>query len=304
MKKNGDKNNSIRDWENDADNIISENEIRVIGAPNAEKKKRTAWWIWVIAIVGIAAAAVAVVSLLPNNKPAPEPADIQQPASDTTARQADIWLENSDASLPAATVVRDTVVDNINLQIYIPYNATPELYVGQLSTADTDIIFAAMAADLRRDNGKIVGAFVLAGEPLSWGLSKKGYCAIIDGRTTIGVADNSPLFERATENGGFFFRQYPSVHNGEMMKNNPENASFRRALCNLDGKVCIVGSTDRVLMNDFSSALAHLGVREAILLVGGSADGWYRDVDGTVTHLDHSAPIKAKYLNYIVFRKQ
>ena len=44
------------------------------------------------------------------------------------------------------------------------------------------------AADIRADNGKIVGAFVLKGDPLSWGLSKRGYCGIIDGKLTVGVA--------------------------------------------------------------------------------------------------------------------
>ena len=50
---------------------------------------------------------------------------------------------------------------------------------------------------MRADNGGIVGAFVLKGEPKAWGLSKCGYCASIDGKVTIGVADNSPLFGHA-----------------------------------------------------------------------------------------------------------
>lgn len=30
---------------------------------------------------------------------------------------------------------------------------------------------------------------------------------------TVGVDDNSPLFEEATEKGGYFFRQFPLVDN-------------------------------------------------------------------------------------------
>lgn len=115
---------------------------------------------------------------------------------------------------------------------------------------------------------------------------------------------NSPLFEQATEQGGYFFRQYPSVANGAMVENRPENASFRRALCNFNGKLCIIGCTDRVLMNDFSQALAHLGVSDAILLVGGTADGWYRDAEGNICPIATSTARNAKYINYIVFRKQ
>lgn len=279
---------------------INDDEIRVVGGDGGGGgKKRIPWWVWLV--IGIAAAGVAVWML--HRKPQTE-AMLPMPATTSVEAVADdVWLDNTDDALPSATVVCDTLVDDIHLQIYTPYNATPELHVGQLSSKDTDIVLATMAADYRRDNGKIVGAFVLAGEPLSWGLSKKGYCAIIDGRVTLGMAENSPLFEQATEQGGYFFRQYPSVVNGVAVDNKPENASFRRALCNLDGKLCVIGCTDRVLMNDFSRALAHLGVRDAIMLVGGTADGWYRDADGKLSPIATSTAKNAKYINYIVFRK-
>ena len=286
---------------------INDDEIRVIGDDSGGGgRKRIPWWIWVM--VGALAVGIAVWALYQKAKPAENVLQSGDPVlssdSSIVPETTDIWLDNTDASLPCATVKNDTIVDSLHLQIYTPYNATPELHVGSLSSKDPDIILATMAADLRRDNGRIVGAFVLAGEPLSWGLSKKGYCAIIDGRVTLGVAENSPLFEQATEQGGYFFRQYPSVSNGVVMENNPENASFRRALCNWGGKLCIIGCTDRVLMNDFSKALSHLGVSNAILLVGGTADGWYRDTEGNMSPIATSTARNAKYINYIVFRKQ
>ena len=280
---------------------INDNEIRVIGGDGGGGgKKRLPWWVWVI--VGVVAVAIAVVALWPKQQPeeptAPDTTTVTEP--ETT----DIWHSNTDNSLPSCTIVTDTLIDTLHLRIFTPYNATPELHVGRLDTADNDIILAAMAADLRRDNGRIVGAFVHAGEPLSWGLSKRGYCAIFDGQITIGVAENSPLFEQATEQGGYFFRQYPAVDKGVMVENNPENASFRRALCLLNGKVCIIACTDRVLMNDFSATLVKLGVSEAILLVGGTADGWCRTDDGKMIRLGSSYAQNAKYMNHIVFRKQ
>ena len=280
---------------------INDNEIRVIGGDGGgDGKKRLPWWVWLI--VGVVAVAIAVVALWPKQQPeeptAPDTTTVTEP--ETT----DIWHSNTDNSLPSCTIVTDTLIDTLHLRIFTPYNATPELHIGRLDTANTDIILAAMAADLRRDNGRIVGAFVHAGEPLSWGLSKRGYCAIFDGQITIGVAENSPLFEQATEQGGYFFRQYPAVDKGVMVENNPENASFRRALCLLNGKVCIIACTDRVLMNDFSATLVRLGVSEAILLVGGTADGWCRTDDGKMIRLGSSYAQNAKYMNHIVFRKQ
>lgn len=280
---------------------INDNEIRVIGGDGGGGgKKRLPWWVWVI--VGVVAVAIAVVALWP--KPQPEEPTAPDTTTVTEPETTNIWHSNTDNSLPSCTIVTDTLIDTFHLRIFTPYNATPELHIGRLDTANTDIILAAMAADLRRDNGRIVGAFVHAGEPLSWGLSKRGYCAIFDGQITIGVAENSPLFEQATEQGGYFFRQYPAVDKGVMVENNPENASFRRALCLLNGKVCIIACTDRVLMNDFSATLVKLGVSEAILLVGGTADGWCRTDDGKMIRLGSSYAQNAKYMNHIVFRKQ
>lgn len=280
---------------------INDNEIRVIGGDGGDgRKKRLPLWVWVIA--GVVVIAIAVIALWP--KPQPEVPVIPDTTTVTEPETTDIWHSNTDNTLSSCTIVTDTLIDTLHLRIFTPYNATPELHVGRLDTADTDIILASMAADLRRDNGRIVGAFVHAGEPLSWGLSKRGYCAIFDGQITIGVAENSPLFEQATEQGGYFFRQYPAVDKGVMVENNPENASFRRALCLLNGKVCIIACTDRVMMNDFSATLVKLGVSEAILLVGGTADGWCRTDDGKMMRLGSSYAQNAKYMNHIVFRKQ
>ena len=280
---------------------INDNEIRVIGGDGGGGKKRLPWWVWAVAAAVVVA--IAVIALYP--KPQSEEQD-SVPTIEITTEPYDTnaWHSNIDNSLPSCTVISDTLIDTLHLRILTPYNATPELHVGRLDTSDTDIILAAMAADIRRDNGKIVGAFVYAGEPLSWGLSKKGYCAIIDDRLTIGVAENSPLFEQMTETGGYFFRQYPAVTGGMMVKNNPENASFRRALCILNGKVCIVVCTDRVLMNDFSATLVKLGVSEAIFLVGGLADGWCRVEDGSLISSNSDYAQNAKYMNHLVFRKQ
>ena len=142
-------------------------------------------------------------------------------------------------------------------------------------------ILAFQAADIRRDNRKILGAFVLKGQPLAWGLSKKGYCAIIDGRVTVGVSENSPLFEEATEKEGYFFRQYPLVDNGTLVENEPKNKTMRKALCSRAGQIIVVVSETDESFHDFSQALVDLGVENAIYLVGShSAFGWWRGETG------------------------
>lgn len=275
--------------------------IYIIGGHHDTPKKRTPWWVWIIiGIVALATIIFLVVHFMGiTYKESIHPFQTAQDAD------SDIWYNNSDAKLPSCTMVSDTIVDSIHLKVITPYNSLPTLHVGTLDTSDADIVLAALAADLGYDKGKIIGAFVCEGEPLSWGGGRKlGYCAIIDGNITLGVAENSPLFEEATESEGYFFRQYPAVDNGEMVENNPKNASFRRALCMLKGKVCVVATDDRVLMNDFSSALVKLGVENAIFLVGSAADGWYRTEDGSFYRLGNKAMKDNPNINYIVFRTQ
>lgn len=266
---------------------------------------RTPWWVWVI--IGIVALTT-IIFLVVHFMDKPSKDKVTTTSSSAGKEDVtDIWYNNSDTKLPSCTMVSDTLIDGIHLKVITPYNTVPELHVGTLDTSDADIVLCALAADLGGESykGKIIGAFVCEGEPLSWGGGRKlGYCAIIDGNITLGVADNSSLFEEATENEGYFFRQYPAVDNGVMVENNPKNAAFRRALCMLDGKVCVVATDDRVLMNDFSSALVKLGVENAIFLVGSTADGWYRTEDGSFYRLGNKAMKDNSNINYIVFRAQ
>lgn len=288
---------------------IGDNEVRVVGGDDDKgRKPRLRRIINIIAVcVALAAIAVILAVVLLQDK------DPETPGNGTTNVQStgnnaladSVWFCNTDNSLSSEIAVSDTVIASINLRILTPYNVSPELYVGQIDTADKSILFASQAADLARDRGKIVGAFVCAGEPLSWGLSKKGYCAIFGDSITVGMAENSPLFEQATEVGGHFFRQYPAVSNGKMVENNPQNRSFRRALCTLNGKICVIYTPDRVLMNDFSTALAKLGVKDGIFLVGSTAHGWYRSPDNdSVVQLGFPRAPRMKNVNYLIFRRQ
>ena len=285
---------------------IGENEVRVVGGDEGNGKKPRPLRIIIAVAAVLALAAVVLFVVFHKKDNATEGNKPSDTDNQTVAEAIDsVWFCNADNSRPSDIAVSDTIIDSMQLYILTPYNATPELFVGQLDTMDNSILFAAQAADLSRDKGKIVGAFVCAGEPLSWGLSKKGYCAIFGDSITVGMAENSPLFEQATDVGGYFFRQYPAVSEGKMVENKPENRSYRRALCTLNGKSCVVYTTDRVMMNDFSTALVKLGVRDAIFLVGSTAHGWYRQAaDNSVVQLGYPVAPKMKYINYLVFRRQ
>ena len=293
------------------DRFEKKNVYEVIGGisdyvPDQESSNgnnRIPWWLWTIIGVVVLATTIFLVVHIMNKRNQNEFA--RQSYSTEMRADTAVWYNNTDRALPSCTMVSDSLIDSIHLQILTPYNTVPTLHVGTLDTSDANIVFATLAADIGYEKGKIIGAFVCEGEPYSFsGGRKLGYCAILDENITLGVSENSPLFEQAIEEGGSFFRQYPAVDNGVMAENNPKNASFRRALCMLNGKVCVVATPDRVLMNDFAESLVKLGVENAIFLVGGTADGWYRTETGTFHRLGEKYVKGNPNINYIVFRAQ
>lgn len=214
------------------------------------------------------------------------------------------WSRELDTISYPTTVIKDIIINDIPLRIYAPLNSVPQLEVGYdcIEERENNILIF-QAADVRADNKKIVGAFVLRGKPLSWGLSKRGYCGIIDGTMTVGVADNSPLFEQATETNGYFFRQYPLVDRGVLVENELKTKSIRRGLCELEGRIVVVESQSQESMHDFAQALVDIGTDNAIYLIGGTAIGWCRDSEGNGIKMGLWDERVYKNVNFIVWRK-
>ena len=290
---------------------IQDNEIRVIGTKNdthpASKSRRRKLIIASLAIVGLLVLTL-ILFLLFRPKPQDNPTKEVFDPSESTITPLRPYKgpitslsEMTDTTGKAFTEHIKKTINDIPLDIYIPHNAFPRLMVGTPDIFDKNIILTTQAADIRADNSKINGAFVLAGKPLAWGLSKKGYVAIIDGRITIGTADNSPLFEEATEKGGYFFRQYSLVHNSALVENEPKNKAIRKGICDRNGEIFVVMTSTRESLHDFSQALVDLGVDEAVYLVGASSYGYFRDYFDHFTQINEKHRGGYKYENFIVW---
>lgn len=301
------------EWDN-----ISDDEIRIVGDRKSTKPHRSRWvivLIFILCLVGL----IALISYFVNSNQSikeSEAPSLFEPAEEVEflvektieePRNVRLGREMAD-TVRGFCELRDTMINDVSLRLFIPHNAHATLHHGKLDKADTTIVYATQAADVRADNGGIVGAFVLKGEPLAWGLSKRGYCAIIDDKVTVGVADNSPLFEEATEKEGYFFRQYPLVDNGVLVENNPKGKTIRRALCDRNGEIFMVESLTKESFHDFAQALVDLGCDNAIYLVGSSAYGWAVDEYDTKHEFGedyytdrHRAP---KNITYIVWRRE
>lgn len=291
----------------DKKNEIRDDEFRVIGhAPqqdtSTQERRRRNVGVAVVSAVLVIAIGILAIIFWPKEVPE-DPNDglfENIPEEIVPKKVAPLGIK-TDASF---TEKRDTIINDVQLALYIPHNTTPELTLGVPDRNDKSIILAAQAADIRRDNRKILGAFVLKGEPLAWGLSKKGFCAIIDSTVTVGYSENSPLFEEAVEKGGYFFRQFALVDNGRLVENDLDNKTMRKALCSRAGQIFVAVSETDESMHDFAQALVDLNVDNAIYLVGShSSFGWFIDENGEKTLFApdvHRGTYKNE--NYIIWR--
>lgn len=295
---------------------IGDDEIRIISSDDAgrRRKKRPAFAVWAAIAVALMVTIVLAVFFLSAGDEAEE-AESQTVAEENISAVSDVKYESfpeSDeadllkrlAELPPRpyAVNRDTVVNGEKLTLLCPVNAVPSLEIGPGAFFDSSVVLALQAADIRRDNGEIVGTFVVGGELRSKGEAKAGFCSIINGEITVGVADATPKLEEALMNNGYFFRQYPLVVGGQIVENKPKGRAVRKALAELDGKIYAVISHDRLTFHDFSQALVELGVRNAIYLVGASSSGLYRDADGKVFTFGTIPSEQLTDINYIVWR--
>jgi len=284
---------------------IQDDELRVIGRPSAndavDKSHRLLWLVVSVLVLIV----VLVTILIRTNKPKEEiiPVVFDQSTmveNDTVVPDAIIPLgDYSDSTSKSYTEHIKKVINDIPLNIYIPHNASPLLSIGTPDIHNKNIVLVTQAADIRADNGKINGAFVLAGKPMAWGLSKKGYVGIINDTIFVGVADNSPLFEEATEKGGYFFRQYPLVDNCTLVENEPKGKAVRKAICDRGGEIIIVMSENQESFHDFAQALVDMQVENAVYLVGSDSYGFFRDKFDHFTQISEKRRGGYKYENYI-----
>ena len=275
---------------------IKEDEIRVIGGGQSRRPSNRNRWLWV-AIAGIALLILGILLRMKQNayqNEAAEAGTVSEPeAVSPTLVQA-----------AAATVlVSDTTINDVQLRLHFPVNAVPELRIGIPDTTDPSLLMALQAADIRADNGLMVGAFVLKGELMSRGMSKKGFCAILGDEIHIGMAESTPLFEESIEKEGGFFRQYPLVCDGKMVENKPKGKAVRHALCEIDGQVAVVSSLSNESMHDFAQALEDMGVRQAIYLTGADSYGFCRPKNRPFTSWGN-VTLAASYgnVNFIVWK--
>lgn len=270
---------------------LDDDDIRILGS----EPRRSRRWpvVAVIAALAVAAAVVLWLVLKPEE---------EAPVADSTPAQ------EIPSPQKAGCLITDTVLGENSIRIIVP-SGTPQLRVGALSPeSDSTIVLAAEAAFYRKDNGQISGAYILKGDQLSRGYSSLGYCAIINGKISLGNAKSTSLFEEATETEGYFFRQKPLVDNSkavyeENSRRNPKQKSQRRALAMKDGVAMVVLCDTPIVLNEFADLLCQLGVEQAIGLSGSISFGFARDFDNNTLYWGMQNSTNAEGTNFIVWVK-
>ncbi|MBQ5532948.1 MAG: hypothetical protein IIU04_05310 [Bacteroidales bacterium] len=275
---------------------INDDEIRVIGGGQSRRPSNLNRWLWV-AVAGIVLLILGILLRMKQN------AYQNEVAEAGTLPEPEAVSPTLVQAAAATVLVSDTTINDVQLRLHFPVNAVPELRIGIPDTTDPSLLMALQAADIRADNGLMVGAFVLKGELMSRGMSKKGFCAILGDEIHIGMAESTPLFEESIEKEGGFFRQYPLVCDGKMVENKPKGKAVRHALCEIDGQVAVVSSLSNESMHDFAQALEDMGVRQAIYLTGADSYGFCRPKNRPFTSWGN-VTLAASYgnVNFIVWK--
>ena len=269
---------------------FSDNEIQVLGPSSKHSFKK---WLWLVPlfVVGI----IGIYFSMFQEKETAKRIDSHTELNTPSTIQKELEMTSG--------VEYETIeVNDVWMHVFKLLDMAPELTLDVSSYTDSTQCFILQAADIRKDNKKFVGDFVLNGKKLSWGKSKKGYCAIIDGRVTIGMGKDDEVMNHCIANGGSFFRQYPLVINGILQKNEVKGKSIRRALAQNKNGLYVIMTSKRESLYDFSEALQDMGMKDAISLVGGNKTYMYWLQDGQYWESDDLDLVTNR--NFIVFRRK
>ena len=208
-------------------------------------------------------------------------------------------------------LIDDSTVNG--LIVYYPQFSSIDLVFGQMpGVQDTDVIFCAEAAFTHElldefAHSNIDGDHVGNGKRYTGAQCKdnSGAFAWFGDTTWVFVnGEYSELLDSVAAAGGMGFGQAIIIHDGESIR--PlwrDGVNQYRALCEKDGRLCIVDSRDEVSYERFVALLEEFAPRHALYMDMGAGwnHSWWRDSVGEV-HEIHPVAEKSRYCtNWISF---
>lgn len=218
------------------------------------------------------------------------------------------WIEAGYKGADSLLVI-DTSREGLTL--YYPQYNSIDLVCGAASPEeDSKAIFSCPAAF----TGETILEFKhtnIAGHHVSNGEFHRGYAckpntgAFVwyNGTWKFLLKDYASELKIAAESAGMGVAQNMIIHNFEEQPLFRKNSFQYRALCELDGKLCIIQSNQSVKYSDFVDMLKETGVKHALYLdMGGWNHSWYRKWDNSKPTYIKNNPHKY-YTNWLTFYK-
>ena len=217
-------------------------------------------------------------------------------------------------AIPGPKVMVDDSTVN-GLIVYYPQFSRIDLVCGKMpSQQDTNVVFCAEAAFTHElldefAHSNIDGDHVSGGKRYTGAKCKdnSGAFAWFSDTTWEFVnGEYDTLLDSVAAAGGMGFGQAIIIHDGESIQ--PlwrEGVNQYRALCEKDGRLCIVDSRDEVSYEQFVKMLEAFAPTHALYMDMGAGwnHSWWRDDDGQI-HEIHPIAEKSRYCtNWITFYK-
>ncbi len=218
-----------------------------------------------------------------------------------------------DTAQAIPVMVDDTTVNG--LIAYYPQFSRIDLVCGKMpSQQDTSIVFCAEAAFTH----ELLDEFAhsnIDGDHVSGGKRFKGakchdnsgaFAWFSDSTWEFVNGEYGELLDSVAQAGGMGFGQAIIIYNGESLR--PlwrDGVNQYRALCEKDGRLCIVDSRDSVSYDRFVALLEQFEPRHALYMDMGAGwnHSWWRDSQGNVQEI-HPIAEKSRYCtNWITFYK-
>lgn len=193
----------------------------------------------------------------------------------------------------------DTLGD---LVVYTPKFSSIDLACGVMPPKEhSSVIFCAAAAftgsylnEFKHNN--VAGGHVTGGKYFSgYECEANTGCFVYNGDKTwqFVLGDTNDALQKAANTGGMGFSQIMIIHDGKVLQDyrvNPKNTkdvNEFRALCEFNGKLCVIDSKGFVNFIDFVKSMEQAGVKNAIYMDMGEGwnYSWWRHSDGTVVEI-------------------
>lgn len=223
---------------------MKEDEIQVLGVNKPRARRWVTICVTCIIIIVAIIACFYIWSLINKN------ASAKYNPTEAVSRTPSSRVQDE----PRINMLYEEGVIDVPLRIIQPSNMTATLTRDMTALSDTL-------------NGKPLLAIQVQEEGKSDSQNEIGYCAIVDGRISIGKVDkDDDTRDFCIAKGGSYFRQKPLVLDGVIYQNETIGKAVRRALAKEDDYVYIIESEKEESVDNFAKAIAALGVSDAICL--------------------------------------